>query len=112
MSAMFEFGGGGIGTMPDPDDNPDGHVVPHSDAGLLISVEVGNVGDEPGVARVGVEVDDVFVIEWESPQLAPGETTAGRISLGRFGPGTYTILVFVNPGSGQKDHDTSTIDLP
>lgn len=112
MSAMFEFGGGGIGVMPDPDDNPGRHVVPHSEAGLLISVEVGNVGDESGIARVGVEVDDVFIVEWESDELAPGETAVGRISLGRFEAGNHTILVFVNPGSGQNDHDTNAIDLP
>jgi hypothetical protein len=28
MAAMFEFNGGGIGVMPDPDDNPEMHVVP------------------------------------------------------------------------------------
>jgi hypothetical protein len=112
MSAMFELGGGGVAVMPDPDDNPDGHVVPHSDAGVQITVEVGNVGDEPGVVRVGVEVDDEFVTEEESDELAPGETAVVRINLGRFDPGEHVILVFVNPGSGQNDNETNTIDLP
>lgn len=58
MAAMFELAEGGIGVMPGPADNSDGHVVPRSGAGVRISIEVGNVGDEPGIATIGVEVDD------------------------------------------------------
>jgi len=112
MSAIFELAEGGIGVMPDPDDNPDGHVVPHHDAGVQISIEVGNVGDENGVATVSVEVDDVFVTDWQSDPLDPGQTQAGRISLGRLAEGPHTILVYVNPGSGQNDHQTTKIELP
>jgi hypothetical protein len=112
MAAMFELAEGGIGVMPDPSDNPDGHVVPHSEAGVRISFEVGNVGDEPGIATVGVEVDDGFVTEWESDERAPGETAVGFVGVGRLPAGTRTILAFVNPGSGQNDHRTTTIELP
>ena len=112
MGAMFELGGGGIGVMPDPDDNPDGHVVPHSEAGVQITVEVGNTGDEAGVARVGVEVDDVFVVEESSEELAPDESAVIRSNLGRLDAGEHRILVFVNPGSGVRDHETNTIGLP
>jgi hypothetical protein len=44
MSAMFELAEGGVGVMPDPDDNPDGHVIPHHDAGVRISVESATLG--------------------------------------------------------------------
>ena len=111
MSAAFELTGGGIGVMPDPADNPSGHVVPHSDAGLEVTNEVVNVGDEAGTARVGVEVDDVFQLEWQSQQVEPGSSEEVRVQLGRFGPGEHTVLMYVNPGSGQNDHETSTVDL-
>jgi hypothetical protein len=107
MASMFQFVGGGVGVMPDPQDNPDGHVVPHHDAGTRISFEVLNVGDAAGVARVGVELEDNFVTEWSSRQLAPGESTADFVSLGRLSPGDHAVLVFVNPGSGQADHETN-----
>jgi hypothetical protein len=112
MSAMFELAEGGVGVMPDPDDNPDGHVVPHHDAGVRISVEVGNVGDEPGSANLRVEVDEVFVAETDTEELAPGETTVVFFNLGRLEPCQRVILVFVNPGSGQHDHAETTIELP
>lgn len=112
MSEMFEFLAGGIGLMPDPDDNPDGHVVPHHDAGLQISFELANVGDSAGVARVGVEVDGQFVTEWTSEQIEPGSSTVGFVSLGRLDEGPHEILIFVNPGSGQNDHQTNNFNLP
>ena len=112
MSAMFELAEGGVGVMPDPDDNPDGHVVPHHDAGVRISVEVGNVGDEPGSANLGVEVDDAFVTEADTEELAPGQTTVVFFNLGRLEAGQHVILVFVNPGSGQRDHAETSIELP
>ncbi|ONI92848.1 hypothetical protein ALI22I_01655 [Saccharothrix sp. ALI-22-I] len=109
---MFEIVEGMIGVMPDPTDNPDGHVVPHSDAGVRISVEVGNVGDEPGTATVGVEVDDVFVTEWESDEVGPGQTAVGFIDLGRLAAGTRMILAFVNPGFGRQGFGIARINLP
>ena len=45
MSLMFELVEGGIGVMPDPEDNPNNHVVPRHDAGTRISFAVLNVGD-------------------------------------------------------------------
>lgn len=112
MSEMFELAEGGVGVMPDPDDNPDGHVVPHSGAGVLISVELANVGDATGVATVGIEVDDVWVTDRTSEPLDPGGTAVAYVSLGRLAPGTHTILAYVNPGSGQHDHRENTIELP
>jgi hypothetical protein len=112
MTAMFELGDGGIGVMPDPADNPAGHVVPHSGAGLQISFEVANVGDASGQARVGVEVDDDFRAEWLSEDRAPGETAFGRVDLGRLSPGDHVILAYVNPGSGSRDNQTNAINLP
>jgi hypothetical protein len=111
MTAMFEFNGGGIGVMPDPADNPDGHVVAHHDAGTLVGFEVVNVGDAGGNARVGVERDGNFVIEWASPFLDPGGTAVGFASLGRLPSGETTVLVFVNPGSGQRDHETNRVGV-
>ena len=111
MSSMFELVGGGIGVMPDPADNPDNHMVPHHEAGTRISFEVLNVGDAGNNARVGVEVDDAFVTEWQSQYLNPGEREVGYVSLGRLSEGQHTVLTYVNPGSGQADHDSNTFDV-
>src|ERR1700730_12975077 len=97
--------------MPDPADNPGNHVNPHHDSGTRISLEVINVGDSGGNARVGVNVDDVFVTEWQSPFLDPGNSAVGFASLGRLSQGQHTALTFVNPGSGDSDHDTNTFDV-
>jgi hypothetical protein len=111
MSAMFQLIGGGIGVMPDPADNPGNHQVPHHNAGTLISFEVINVGDAGGNARLGVELDDTFLTEWQSPQLDPGQRASGTASLGRLSPAQYTALVYVNPGSGEADHEENTFDV-
>lgn len=111
MAAMFQLVGGGIGVMPDPADNPDSHEVPHHESGTRISFEVLNVGDAGGSARVTVELDDVFHSDWQSSQLNPGEQEAGFVQLGRLSEGEHSVLTFVNPGSGQADHDTNTFDV-
>jgi hypothetical protein len=111
MSTMFELVGGGIGVMPDPEDNPDNHVITHHEAGTSISFEVLNVGDAGGNARVGTEIDDTFVSEWESQYLDPGQSEIGYVSLGRLNEGQHTVLIYVNPGSGQSDHSTNTFDV-
>ena len=108
MSAMFELVGGGIGVMPDPEDNPDNHAVTHHEAGASISFEVLNTGDAGGNARVGTEIDDTFVTEWESRYLDPGQSEIGYVSLGRLSQGRHTVLIYVNPGSGQSDHSINT----
>jgi hypothetical protein len=111
MSARFEFTGGGIGVMPDPDDNPDGHVVPHHDSGTRISFTVVNVGDAGGNAEVGVELDDQFNTSFTSEFLDPGQQQDGFVSLGRLFQSQHTVLTVVNPGSGQADHETNTFDI-
>ena len=111
MSSMFELSEGGIGVMPDPADNPDNHVIPHHDAGTQISFEVCNVGDAGGNCKVGVEVDDIFVTEWESQFLDPGQCGTGFASLGRLSEGRHAVLIFVNPGSGHVDHQTNTFNV-
>jgi hypothetical protein len=108
MSSTFELVCGGLGVMPDPDDNPDNHVVPHHDAGTRISFEVVNVGDAGGNARVGVEIDDVFFTEWQSQFLDPGGQEVGFVSLARLTAGEHTVLAYVNPGSRQADHASNT----
>ena len=111
MSSMFELVGGGLGVMPDPDDNPDNHVVPHHDAGTRISFEVLNVGDAGGNATVSVEIDDVFFTDWQSQFLDPAGKEVGFVSLGRLSQGEHSVLVFVNPGSGQSDHTSNTFGV-
>jgi hypothetical protein len=111
MSALFELVSGGLGVMPDPADNPDNHVTPHHEAGMRISFEVLNVGDTGGNARVGTEIDDTFVTEWQSQYLDPGQSEVGYVSLGRLGEGQHTALAYVNPGSGQADHVENTFDV-
>ncbi len=110
---MFAFAVGGIGVMPDPADNPDGHVVPHHEAGTRISFELVNTGDEAAVARVGVEVDDQFVEERETDEVAPGMTAFDYVSLGRLSEGEHRVLAYVNPGTGNPatDHAENTFDV-
>jgi hypothetical protein len=110
-TSMFELSAGGIGVMPDPADNPDRHVNPHHDSGTRISFEVTNVGTRGGNARVGVEVDDNFVTEWQSPFLDPGKSAVGFVSLGRLSQGEHTVLIYVNPGSGRSDHQTNKFNV-
>jgi len=111
MSLMFNLVGGGIGVMPDPEDNPDNHLVPHHEAGTRISFEVLNVGDIVGNAKVGVKMDDTFVPDWQSQSLDPSQGEVGYVRLGRLTPGTHRVLVYVNPGSGQLDHNENTFDV-
>jgi hypothetical protein len=111
MSAMFELTGGGIGVMPDPEDNPAGHVVPHHESGTRVSFSVVNVGDAGGNAEVGVELDDVFIDKWTSTFLDPGQQQSGFVSLGRLSEGDHEVLAFVNPGSGQADHETNNFNV-
>jgi hypothetical protein len=111
MGAMFQLTGGGVGVMPDPDDNPDQHVVPHHDAGTMVSFTIVNVGDAGGQGRVGVEIDDVFVEEWQSGHTDPGGEETGKVRLGRLTQGDHTALTFVNPGSGIADHETNSFGV-
>lgn len=111
MVAMFQFVGGGIGVMPDPADNDPGHTVPNRESGTRISFEVLNVGDEAGVVTVDVEVDDVYLLSWQSDSLGPGLRQIGYASLGRLTAGSHTALVILNPGSGTADHDSNTFDV-
>jgi hypothetical protein len=111
MPALFQLVGGGIGVMPDPADNPSGHVVPHHDAGTRISFEVVNVGDADGDARVGIELDEVFQSTFQSSLLAPGQRETGFAQLGRLSAGSHVVLAFVNPGAGEPDHESNTFDV-
>ncbi|GAA3102881.1 hypothetical protein GCM10010520_55020 [Rhizobium viscosum] len=108
---MFLFTEQGILVNPDPSDNPDSHHVPSHEAGTQINFQVMNIGDEDGVAEVGVELDGNFVTQFSSNLLPPGGTEVGFVSLGRLETGTHTVLVFVNPGAGTADHLTNTFDV-
>ena len=88
----------------DDADNPAHHAVPHHDAGLKISFGVTNVGNKRGTARVGIEIDDNFFKEWKSPPLDPGQGASTLVSIGRLSAGDHTVLIYVNPGSGNWDH--------
>jgi hypothetical protein len=111
MAALFQLIGGGIGVMPDPADNAGGHIVPNHNAGTRISYEVANVGDADGNAMVGIELDEVFQANAQSSVLTPGQRETGFAQLGRLSEGSHTVLVFVNPGSGQADHETNTFEV-
>jgi hypothetical protein len=112
--AMFELKGGGLAVMADPDDNPNNNDVVRSDSGVRVSFEVCNVGNAAGTARVDVEIDDTWIGGWESEQLEPGQCTFGYVSVGRLSEGEHTALDYVNPGSGQNDHETNrfTVEHP
>jgi len=111
MAEMFEFLTGGVGVMPDPDDNAAGHTIPNHESGTRISFELRNVGDASGLATVGIELDDTFKTDFQSSVLNPGQQEAGFVVLGRLDAGSHSVLVVVNPGSGQADHQTNTFDV-
>lgn len=110
MSAMFELAGGGIDVAPEPGDNPGNHAVTQHEAGTGISFEVLDVVNAGDNAGVRTEIDDAFVNEWESPYLDPGQSAAGYVGLGRLSEGRDTVLIYVNPGSGQSDHGVNALD--
>ncbi len=110
MASEFELVDGGIGVMPDPADNPDNHNRPHHDSGTRISFEVLQVGDAGGNARVGVELDNGFVVEWQSNYLDPGARQVGYVNLGRLVEGRHEVTIYVNPG-GAVDHDINTFEV-
>jgi hypothetical protein len=91
MSAMFEFAGGALSVVPFGSE-------------AEVSFELFNVGDESGVAEVGVEVDGKYVTTWKSDEMYPGYGDTPKISVGEIDPGNHEALVYVNPGSGQNDH--------
>ncbi|HEV8558775.1 MAG TPA: hypothetical protein VGR06_20585 [Actinophytocola sp.] len=99
MSAMFEFAGGALSVVPNGDDTE-------------VSFELFNVGDESGVAEVGVEVDGNYLLTWNSGELYPGYGDTPRISLGYVEAGNHEALVYVNPGSGQNDHLRQDFAVP
>jgi hypothetical protein len=99
MSAMFEFSGGALSVTPDPNET-------------YVTFQLFNVGDEAGVAEVGVEVDDEYVNTWTSESLAPSVGANPWVSLGQVAEGTHVAVVYVNPGSGQNDHLRQSFTVP
>jgi hypothetical protein len=91
MPAMFEFAGGALSVVP-------------QDGEQWVSFELFNVGDEDGVAEVGVEVDNNYVTTWTSESLSPNVGTTPWVNLGTVAEGNHEALVYVNPGSGENDH--------
>ncbi|MFL6142122.1 MAG: hypothetical protein ACJ72N_09710 [Labedaea sp.] len=92
MSAMFEFAGGALS------------VVSTGSSEAEVSFELFNVGDESGVAEVGVEVDGQYRATWKSDEMYPGYGDTPKISVSEIDPGNHEALVYVNPGSGKDDH--------
>lgn len=111
MPALFQRTGGGLGVMPDPDDNPDNHVVPHHESGTRISFEALNVGDEAGEARVKVSVDGAAVTDWSSGTIPPRGREVGFAGLGWLAAGQHEIVATVSPGAGAMETDSNTVDI-
>ena len=111
MVAMFQFVGGGLGVMPDPDDNDANHNIPNHESGARVSFEVLNVGDENGVVSVDVEVDETYLLTWRSDPIAAGQRQIAYASLGRLAAGSHTSMVILNPGSGTDDHNSNTFNV-
>ena len=89
MSAMFEFSGQ--------------LSVTSYGSGWQAYFEVYNVGDESGEVVVGIEVDNNYLTEWRQT-LSPSVGDQPTVDLGQLQPGVHTVLVYLNPGSGQNDH--------
>lgn len=102
----------GLLVNPDDHDNPNNHVVLTSDAGTKVSFSVANVGGEGGTCKVGLEVNNQWVQEWESSWLEPGESEATEVrGMGRYPEGWYEFLAYINPGAGHHDHLTNNVNI-
>ena len=106
MSSMFELAGGGLGVMPDPNYNPDNHVVSIHDRGTRISFVTLNV---TGNTTSSVEIDDIFFTDWRSQLLDPVGKEVGFSSPSRLPKGEHSVLLFANPGSGKSDHASNAL---
>ena len=111
--AMFVlYDNPGLLVNPDDYDNPNNHVVLTSDAGTKVSFSVANVGGEGGTCKVGLEVNNQWVQEWESSWLEPGESEAPEVrGLGRYPEGWSEFLAYVYPGAGHHDHLTNNVNI-
>jgi hypothetical protein len=77
--------------------------VTNSGYGWQVYFEIFNVGDETGTAEVGIEVDNNYVTQWTGT-LDPNVGDHPTVDIGSLDEGVHTVLVYVNPGSGQNDH--------
>ena len=106
------FDNPGLLVNVDDEDNPNNHVILHSDAGTKVSFSVYNAGDGPGTCTVDIEINRQWVTTWTSSVLAPGASEAPEVKgLGRYPAGWYEFLVYVNPGAGHNDHLINTVDI-
>ena len=102
----------GLSVDPDDDDNPAGHAVLHSDAGIKVGFTVFNMGTAAGQATVDIYVDGTWVKNWTSSDIQPGlsEWTEVR-GLGRYPKGGHDFEVFVSPGAGHHESLRNTEDI-
>ena len=108
----FAFGGQGLLVSPDSEDNPDNHMVNHSDAGNSVSFEVVNTGSSDCVAEVDIFVDDEFVTTWTSGTVGAGQSEAPEVhGIGRFPAGEHVFRAVVRPGLADSDDITNTINI-
>ncbi len=78
--AMFVLGDNpGLLVNVDDEDNEAGHVILHSDAGTKVSFTVFNVGATAGTCTVDIEVNNTWVKNWTSSELAPGWSESAEV---------------------------------
>ena len=89
----------------DDQDNPSGHVTPHSDAGTKVNFSVLNVGTGSGAATVVISVDQQHVQTWTSADIPPrgvGSPDGGYLhGCGRHASGPHAFAATVTPGATQ-----------
>jgi len=111
----FAFDGQGLLVSADDQDNPEGHTVPHHEAGNKVSFVVWNVGQAEGVAEVSISVDGYEVATWTSypiPAGGSGGPDDGYVhGCGRFPAGYHEFRAFVTPGRTGYETATNNVDI-
>jgi len=106
------FDNPGLLVNVDDEDNPNNHVILHSDAGTKVSFSVYNAGNASGTCTVDIEINNQWVKSWTSSMLSPGTSESTEVKgLGRYPAGWYEFLAYVNPGAGYSDHLINTVDI-
>ena len=111
-AAEFAFDNNGLIVQVDQSDNPDNHVVPHTNAGTEAVFTVCNTGTAPGTASVTIYVDDQQVQTWTSGSIEAGQCQGANVSgCGRYTAGSHTFRAIVTPGHAGNDDTSNSIDI-
>jgi hypothetical protein len=110
--AQFGFDQNGLLVSIDDTDNDAGHVVLNHESGTKVSFAIWNTGTAASDATVDIYVDDQYVTQWPSGNIAPGSNEAAEVrGIGRYGTGSHVFRAIAKPGASGYDDVTNTVDI-